>query len=255
LAVATVRRAHNVLHRALEQAVRWDWIGVNPAARVTLPHLSTPRIRPPSPGEVHRLVDEAIKVDPALGVYVLLAASTGVRRGELLGLRWGDLRLEKGVVLISRSFVVRVGGATEKDTKTHAARRIALDAGTVEVLDRHRVAVDRVALPCGVRLTDQALVFSRSPDGVVSWRPEYATQAFARVADVAGLPHVRLHDLRHFVASRLLANGIDVRTVAGRLGHRNPNVTLNVYAHFLPEADRGAADVLGSLLARPGISP
>jgi integrase len=240
-----------VLHRALEQAVRWDWIGVNPAARVSLPRLSTPRIRPPSPEDVHRLVDQARQVDPVLGVFVHLAAATGARRGELLGLRWGDLHLEQGVVVISRSFVVGIAGVAEKDTKTHAARRIALDAGTVDVLEHHLGEVEGAGLGCGLRLTDEMLVFSRSPDGTVPWRPEYATQAFSRVADLAGLPHVRLHDLRHFVASRFLANGIDVRTVAGRLGHRNPNVTLNVYAHFLPEADRGAADVLGALLARP----
>jgi integrase len=167
-----------------------------------------------------------------LGVFVHLAAATGARRGELLGLRWGDLHLEQGVMVISPSFVVGIAGVVEKDTKAHAARGASLG--------------------CGLRLNDEMLVFSRSPDGTVPWRPEYATQAFSRVADLAGLPHVRRHDLRQFVASRLLANGIDVRTVAGRLGHRNPNVTLNVSAQFLPEADRGAADVLRAALARPG---
>ena len=86
------------------------------------------------------------------------------------------------------------------------------------------------------------------PDATTSWNPAYLTQAFARLAARSGVPRVRLHDLRHFVATRLLANGVDVRTVAGRLGHRNPNVTLNVYAHFLPEADRDAAGLLGRLL-------
>lgn len=75
------------------------------------------------------------------------------------------------------------------------------------------------------------------------------TQRFARVAGRAGMPEVRLHDLRHFVATRLLSNRIDVRTVAGRLGHKNPNVTLSIYSHFLPEADREAAELLGRLLA------
>ncbi|HVW31800.1 MAG TPA: tyrosine-type recombinase/integrase [Acidimicrobiia bacterium] len=75
------------------------------------------------------------------------------------------------------------------------------------------------------------------------------TQAFARLAERSGMPEVRLRDLRHFVATRLLSNGVDVRTVAGRLGHKNPNVTLSVYAHFRPEADREAADLLGRLLS------
>ena len=74
------------------------------------------------------------------------------------------------------------------------------------------------------------------------------SRRFRRVADAAGLPNVRLHDLRHYVATRLLAAGVDFRTVAGRLGHRNAATTLNVYSHFVPEADRAAADVLAGLL-------
>ncbi|MGH9093712.1 MAG: tyrosine-type recombinase/integrase [Acidimicrobiales bacterium] len=243
-----MRRAHNVLHRALEQALRWDWLAINPASRASLPRLPGSRIRSPSPEEIHRLVDAATGETPALGVYLRLAAATGARRGELVGLRWPDVRFDEGAIVVSRSVVVGPAGATEKDTKTHAARRVAADGGTIDVLRAHLAAGQVKAESCGTTLAADGFVFSDAVDASVGWRPEYATQAFARIARRAGVEHVRLHDLRHFVASRLLAGGIDVRTVAGRLGHRNPNVTLNVYAHFLPEADRGAADVLGSLL-------
>jgi integrase len=81
-------------------------------------------------------------------------------------------------------------------------------------------------------------VFSYDPGGAVSWRPDSTTRAYARLCRRAGLPGVRLHDLRHYVATQLLGAGVDVRTVAGRLGHRNAATTLNVCSHFLPEADR-----------------
>lgn len=247
---ATVRRAHNILHRAIAQAVRWGWLPTNPVSLSSPPRLSAREIRPPTPDEVLRLFAEAAATDPALATFVLLAAATGARRGELVALRWADIDLDTGVVRISRGIVDGIDGFTEKDTKTHAARRIAIDAGTVDALRKHRAAAEHVAEACGVDLPSKSFVFSSSPEGAKSWNPVQMTQTFARLADRCGVPDVRLHDLRHFVATRLLSNGVDVRTVAGRLGHRNPNVTLNVYAHFLPEADRDAADLLGELLTR-----
>ena len=92
-----------------------------------------------------------------------------------------------------------------------------------------------------------AFVFSHAVDGAEPWRPDSTTRAFARLCRRAGVHGVRLHDLRHYVATRLLAGGVDVRTVAGRLGHRNAATTLNVYAHFLAETDREAAGLLGRL--------
>ncbi len=251
LAPATVRRAHNVLHSAIAQAVRWGWLPTNPVSLSSPPKLPGSDIRPPDPDDVLRLFAEAERTDPAFATYVQLAAATGARRGELVALRWSEIDLHAGVVRIRRGIVNGPDGLAEKDTKTHAARKIAIDPGTVDSLRRHRAVSDEVATACGVVLSGACFVFSSSPDGRTSWNPAQLTQAFARLAKRAGVPQVRLHDLRHFVATRLLANGVDVRTVAGRLGHRNPSVTLNVYAHFLPEADRDAADLLGRLLAKP----
>ncbi len=91
------------------------------------------------------------------------------------------------------------------------------------------------------------VLFSQEVDGSQPWRPDSTTRAFARLCNKAGLEGVRLHDLRHYVATRLLASGVDVRTVAGRLRHRDAATTLNVYSHFLAESDREAANVLGRL--------
>jgi len=251
LGPATVRRTHNVLHRALVQTARWGGVTINPAANASPPRLPSRDIRPPSPEQVRRLFTEATEQDPAFGAFLQLAAATGARRGELVALRWPDVDLGAGVVTIARGAVQGKDGLVIKDTKTHAARRIALDPTTVAVLNAHRQRAESIATACGVPLPTEAFVFSDDPAGRESWRPWLVTQRFARVAERAGLAEVRLHDLRHFVATGLLANGIDVRTVAGRLGHKNPNVTLTVYSHFLPEADREAADLLGRLLANP----
>ena len=231
------------------QAVRWGWIGVNPAAAATPPRLPTRDIRPPTPDQVRLLFARAADENPAFAVFLQLAAATGARRGELIALRWTDVNLPAGTVTIARGAVKGKDGLVIKDTKTHGTRRVALDQTTVTVLSAHRQAAEAVARACETALPADAYVFSDDPAGRAAWKPWLVTQSFARLAERAGMPEVRLHDLRHFVATRLLSSGIDVRTVAGRLGHKNPNVTLSVYAHFLPEADREAADVLGRLLS------
>lgn len=105
------------------------------------------------------------------------------------------------------------------------------------------------AAACRVTLDDNAFVFSNTVDGSEPWYPDSVSRSFKSVCELEGLHGVRLHDLRHFVASQLLSAGVDVRTVAGRLGHRNAATTLNVYAHFLAQSDRAAADVMGRLIA------
>ena len=176
-----------------------------------------------------------------------LSAATGARRSELLALRWDDLDLVRGVVTISRGVVNGPDGLVEKDTKTHQARRVTLDSATLAVLAAHREAAVQRARMAQVAPLSGALLFSRDGLGEEPWYPDSITRRFHRLCG-AGLEGVRLHDLRHYVATQLLAAGVDVRTVAGRLGHRNAATTLNVYAHFLPEADRRAADVLADLL-------
>ena len=153
-------------------------------------------------------------------------------------------------LVVQRAVVVVHGkGLYEKDTKTHASRRIALEQATLEALLGHRHAMDERAAACGVQLAGDAFVFSHVPDSSRPWRPENVSSTFTRVRARAGLDHVRLHDLRHMHATQLLAAGVPVRTVSGRLGHANAATTLNVYGHFLEASDRQAADVIGELLS------
>lgn len=188
--------------------------------------------------------------DRDLGYFIHLAAATGARRGELCALRWSDIDFEAKTLTISRSIVEAAHSAlVEKDTKTHGSRRIALDDGTVIALLEHRVDREAAATAADATYTRHSYLFSRSVDGSKPWPPNDVTKAFVRVRDRCGVGN-RLHDLRHFAATRLLAAGVSVRTVSGRLGHANAATTLGVYAHFLEASDRDAAATLGALLAQ-----
>jgi integrase len=249
LSAATVHQVHAILRRALQQAIRWGWIAENPAALATPPRVRALHLSPPDPAAVIRLVKEAEETDPDLACFLHLAATTGARRGEICGLRWRDIDFEAGAVLISRSVVEAAHSViVEKDTKTHASRRIALDPGTVTVLLAQWDRLSSRAAASGVALTDAAHVFSRDPEADRPWAPNDVTKAFIRVRNRAGLSSVRLHDLRHFAATRMLVAGVPVRTVSGRLGHANAATTLGVYAHFVEASDRDAATTLGALL-------
>lgn len=250
LAPATVRQVHAVLRRALGQAERWGWIAKNPATNATPPSVRRARIAPPSPSDLLRLIQMAEDRDPDFGTFLRLCAATGARRGELCALRWSSLDVGSSALTIERSIIEVPGGLLEKDTKTHSARRISLDPGTLASLLAHRAAMTARAQVAEVELKDAAYIFSLEPDGSRPWAPDRVTKQFVSLRTRAGMDSVRLHDLRHFAATRLLAAGVPIRTVSGRLGHANAATTLGVYAHFLEESDQSAAAVMGALLTR-----
>lgn len=251
LATATVRQVHAVLRRALQQGVRWGWTETNPATLASPPRVRNRQIESPDPIAVVRLIEAARTTNPDLATFLHVAVTTGARRGELCGLHWNSIDFEAGTVIIARSVIEGSKGAIlEKDTKTHAVRRVAVDTTTIQILREHQVRCRARAEACGTLLPSTAYVFSRSPDGAAPWVPNEVTKAYISVRKSIGLQSIRLHDLRHFAATRLLAAGIPVRTVSGRLGHSNASSTLGVYAHFLVESDRDAADTLEELLKR-----
>lgn len=254
LSAATVHQVHAIVRRALHQGIRWGWIKTNPASLASPPRVTSPQLSPPDPAAVIKLLETATVMDPDLGCFLHVAATTGARRGEMCGLRWRDVDLDIGTMTISRSVVEAAHSViVEKDTKTHSSRRIALDPDSVFALRAQRERmVSRVA-SCGGVFSDNSHIFSCDIDGARPWAPNDVTKAYIRVRKQAGLNNVRLHDLRHFAATRLLAAGVPVRTVSGRLGHANAATTLGVYAHFVEESDRDAAAKLGALLkTEPG---
>lgn len=249
LAPATVRQAHAVIRRAFRQAVRWGWIATNPATNATPPRLVRADLSPPNVDQVGKLLQQASTDDPDLGRFLHVAASTGARRGEICALRWRNLDAKLKTLTIERSIIEIPGGITEKDTKNHANRRMALDPGTLSVLEEQRRDALKRAAQSSAKLTDESFIFSREPDGLIPWIPGNVTKRFQSLRRALGYDSMRLHDLRHFTATRLMAAGVPVRTVSGRLGHANPSTTLSVYSHFVAASDQVAASVMGDLLS------
>lgn len=248
LAPATVRKFHTVARSALQQAVRWEWITSNPAANASPPKVRRKEPIPPTPDEIGRILKAAEAEDPDLYVFVRLAAVLGARRGEVLGIRWSDLSKGCRSVEISSSVVIAKGQIISKETKTDRVRRIAIDDTTAALLEQHRQDCLGRAETFGVELAPSSYLLSYEPDGSRPWRPDSASRRFTKLRNGLGLGAVRLHDLRHYVATRLISSGVDPKTVANRLGHASPTTTLAIYSHFVPEADREAAELLGNLL-------
>jgi integrase len=248
LSPATIRHVHAVFRGAFGQAVKWGILPMNPAAATSPPKLRSREINPPAIADVKRMLELADEDGPEYGALLRVLTATGARRGEVCGLRWSDLDLSTRTLSIKRSIASVAGGTVVKDTKTHASRRIALDDATVAVLDEQRRRLEERASACEVELDPDGYVFTEAADGTDPLHPDTITGRFTRVRKQAGLDGVRLHDLRHLHATQLLAAGVPVRTVSGRLGHANAATTLNVYAHFLEASDRQAADVIGGLL-------
>ena len=253
LGAQSIRHVHALIRRLLNQAVKWNWITVSPAAKASPPRVIRKEMHLPTPEAVMRVLALAVERDPDFGCFLRMAVVTGARRGEVCALRWTDI--DGASLRISRSvFGSREDDLREKGTKTHATRRVTLDEGTVATLEGQKARSKERAASCGVTLNRDAFLFTSEPDGSVPWRPGRVTLAFLRLCQEVGVEGVRLHDLRHFAATQMLAAGVPVRTVAGRLGHANAATTLNVYAHVLESSDEEAAGVLGALLG-PTSSP
>ncbi|MGP8182082.1 MAG: tyrosine-type recombinase/integrase [Acidimicrobiales bacterium] len=244
----TIRNHHAIISSALHQGVRWEWVRENVADKAKPPRVSQRRVKAPSVEAVRSVIEAAEDRDPRLAPLLMLAALTGLRRGELCALRWTDVDFERGELDVSRSIVVIPGGLAEKSTKTDRFRMVALDEVGVALLTRHRANVDAWARQAEATVPNDAYVFSHAVDGSKPFRPDNVTGFFTRVRDSLGLHDVRLHDLRHFTATQLIGAGVDVRTVAGHLGHSDPSVTLRVYSHALEERDRAAAEIMGRVL-------
>jgi integrase len=246
LAASTIRQIHFILSGAYKRAVRWRWVATNPVSQAEPPAAPTPNPRPPSTEDAARIVTEAWR-EPDWGTMVWLAMTTGARRGELCGLRWQHVDLENAVVTLERSIAQAGAEVWEKDTKSHQQRRITLDADTVEVLSEHWERCATRAAALGLLLGKRAFVFSAAPDGSAHLRPDSVSERYGALAHRLGID-TTLHRLRHYNATELIAAGVDVRTVAGRLGHGGGGTTtLRVYSAWVSESDQRAA---GSLLRR-----
>jgi integrase len=164
---------------------------------------------------------------------VMMAASTGMRRGEILALRWKDIDLDRATLHVAQVVEQTKAGITLKEPRTDRSRRtIALPARLVQELRHHRKEQAELRLKLGLGKSDSDLAFPTWEGVIRSPRP--FSKEFAREAEAAGVPHVTFHGLRHTHITHLLRSGVPVHVVSARAGHANPSITLNIYAHLLP---------------------
>jgi integrase len=269
---STLRHIHVVLNGALRSAVRWGWIGINPLDLIPKPRAPKPQPNPPTAANAARIIEKAWETDAEWGTFVWLTMVTGARRGELVALRFSSVELSCGgcsrpvgwqddecrlcgsdlaasrtaTLELRRNYSARKKG--EKDTKTHQIRRISLDTTTAEILvAQFRRYADRV-VRLGGDASEDAYLFSYAPDNSRPCSPDGLTHRYSKMTASLGLD-THIHELRHYSATELLAAGVDLRTVAGRLGHAGGGVTtLRVYAAWVRSADEQAAALLASRL-------
>jgi integrase len=261
LSARTVRYIHTILRAALQAAVDKDRLGKNPADKADPPtakQAKPPEMHPWNAGQLKVFLDWS-QENSALHTAWRLFAMTGMRRGELLALRWRDIDLDAGTVNVRRSVgLIRVKGQKpeikEGATKTNKPRVVDIDEATVALLRAHKRERGGLALQLA---RDQALVFGDEEGR--HRHPERFSRTFKDTLRRCGKqltkqeieppPDIRLHDLRHTHATLLLIKAVPIKVVSERLGHASPTVTLTVYAHVLPGNQRDAADKFAALVA------
>jgi integrase len=245
LAPGTIKQVHAICSGALTQGVKWGWITSNPAQAASPPADTKVREQPPTPTEVRKLIDAAMAdEDYDVAACLALGASTGARRGELLGLQWADLDLDEGTARIERQWVPGKGGQTLGPTKTGEKRTIVLGKYEREVLGWYQ-EIMRERLP-GWEPDPRGWVLSMN-GGETPLRAKSVTEYVTRLSKRTGLT-VHFHSLRHFAATYMAQGGVHARTAADRLGHTSTMTTLDHYTSSTNPADREAAEVLGRAL-------
>lgn len=242
LAAKTVRYIHTIVHKALADAVDAGVIGVNVAERSKPPRPNrgrTPRITCWEPEELRAFL-ASVRGD-RLEIAWRLAAMTGMRRGEVLGLRWADVDLENARISVRNAIVSVAYEVLESSPKSHQARVIDLDTETVDAL---RIHLNRQR----TELSGEPLLVVSDEQGSPV-HPHSFSQAFGRAVQQAGLRKIRLHDLRHTHATIAVKAGIPVKVISERLGHESPAFTLRQYAHVVPGMQAEAAAEIAALVA------
>ncbi|TFV32321.1 site-specific integrase [Streptomyces sp. T1317-0309] len=243
---ATAKEAHRVLRTALTAAVREELITRNVAALVEPPRVRQQEIRPWSLEETLSFL-EAARTDPLYAAFVL-AIAMGLRRGELVGLRWSDVDLDNRVLHVRQQTQRRRGTLYDDDPKSRRSRVVPLPALCIAPLRWHRLRQREAFARTGVAWTEAGYVFATRNGRPVEPRNVY--RSFTRVAAAAGLRVVRLHDARHGCATLLTAAGVAPRVIMEILGHSQISITMDVYTHVVHDTQREAISHMDRLLKR-----
>lgn len=252
LAPRTVRYIHTIIGKSLSDALDSDLVVRNVSVKAKPPTAKSskaPEQKWWKPEELRAFLAQVVG-DEHFALF-RVAAMTGMRRGEVCGLRWSDIDLETGVLEV-RQQLITVDHAlvfSEHPKTDHGRRRLELDPETVGALRAHRLRQLERRMAIGSGYSDSGLVFTKLDGYPV--HPENVTAVFARRVARSGLPRIRFHDLRHSHAAHLIAAGRDALVISRRLGHASVAFTLDKYGHLMPKADAGAANAVAALVDGP----
>ena len=247
LGPSTVRYVHRIVRKALHEAVRSNPLFRNPADLA-----KPPRANPP--GNFKTWNAEELRTflgacaTQRLYAALRLAAMTGMRRGEVLGLRWRDVEVDQSRLAVVQALILVENKLTFSQPKTARGRRlVALDGETIAVLKAHRARQNAEKLALGAAYQDGGLVFAKEDGSPV--HPGHLTVLFQRLARQAGLPRIRLHELRHSHATLAFAAGVHPKVVSERLGHASPAFTMQVYSGSVQALHDEAAKTIAAAVA------
>lgn len=240
LSPRTVEFARAVLRRAMQDAMLDRVISVNPVVGTKRPRVVKPKHQTWTAVQLRAFMSyvDGHRLLP----FFALAGATGMRRGELCALRWDDCDLDGGLVVVERSVTQTGRDRQYVTTKNHERRTVSIDVRTAAVLKALRVEQAKGRLAWGEGWKDTGGVVFTWENGA-PLLPDYLSKAFVAAQAGSGLPRLKLHELRHTHATLLLREGVPVHVVAKRLGHKDPSVTLNVYADAIPDDDGRAVEV------------
>ncbi len=247
LSPKSIKIVHGVLHKALQQAVSIGYIKFNPSDACTIPRVERKEIKPLDNEAIIKFL-KAIQGHRFEDVYLTLLF-TGMRRGEVCGLTWDHVNLEKGTILINRqlqNIPGQPGAFRLVSTKSSKGRTISVAASVVEILKKHRAKQAEARLLAGPIWKDENFVFTDDVGSHLS--PNTLYHNYKRLVASIGMPDVRLHDLRHSYAVAALRAGDDIKTVQGNLGHHTASFTLDTYGHVTEEMKQASADRMNSFI-------
>lgn len=244
----TIQNYHRLISSILSTAVQWQIITSNPCERIKPPRVVQTEAQYLDDVETVKLLEYLEEAEPQFRTAIILLLYTGMRRAELCGLEWKDVDFNNGLLHIERNSLYLPGrGVFTDTTKNSSSQRVVkLPAGAVELLKAHKAWQNEERLKLGDQWHNCDRIFTRW-DGE-PMRPDTITNQFREFVKAHDLPPVHLHSLRHTNATLMIAGGMNLTTVAKRLGHANTNTTTKIYAHAIKTAEEAAAEMLDDIL-------
>lgn len=245
LSPRTVLAIHRIIYSALHQAVKWQLVVRNVAEAVEPPKAKKYEAKYLSDKETEKLIKKVQNTD--IYIPVMLAIYTGARRGEILGLSWNNVDLEKGLIKIKDNLCATQKGLIIKQPKTNSGiRTIAISESLIKILKLHKIKQIENRIRIGAEYKDNNMVCCYE-DGHL-FNPKRFSAKFHELLENNNLPIIRFHDLRHSHASLLVKMGVQPKEISSRLGHSNIGITMDLYSHLYDETDREVANMFDKLI-------